>query len=330
MADLFAGEGSRLPRADELRLIARVARMYYLDDMKQGDIAARLTISQATISRLLRRARDEDVVRISVHTPSGTFPELEESLCRKFGMTEVIVAECSEDRDTQILRRMGEAAALYLETTLQSGEIVGISSWSESLLHTVENIHPNRRVAAARVVQILGGMGDPSVQKHATNLTRRLAQLIGAQPQHLSTQGVTSSRAAQKALTSDPFVRETMAFFPQITLALVGIGAVEPSKLLADSGNVFTPGELSELTQLGAVGDICLNFFDKDGRPVPSSFQERVIGIGLDQLRQARRVVAVAGGRRKVAPLLGAMRGKLIDVLVTDQYTAALLDGAQN
>jgi len=319
-----------LPRNDELRLIARVARMYYLEDVKQADIAARLTISQATISRLLRRAREENVVRISVHTPPGTFPELEESLCRKFGMTEVIIAECSEDREGQILRRMGEAAALYLETTLQAGEIVGISSWSESLLHTVENIHPQRRLAAGRVVQILGGMGDPSVQTHATNLTRRLAQLIGAQPQHLPTQGVTSSKAAKKALTDDAFVRETLTYFPQITLALVGIGAVEPSKLLKDSGNVFTSNELAELARMGAVGDICLNFFDRNGKQVPSAFQERVIGIGLDQLRRARRVVGVAGGQRKVEALLGAMRGKLIDVLVTDQYTAARLDAAED
>ena len=304
--------------------------MYHLEEMKQSDIAERLMISQATISRLLRRAREEDVVRVSVHTPNGTFPELEESLCRKFGMTEVIVAECAEERESQILRRMGEAAAVYLESTLQPGEIVGISSWSESLLHTVENIHPQKKTGAGRVVQILGGMGDPSVQKHATNLTRRLAQLIGAQPQPLPTQGITHSKAAQEALTSDSFVRETMAYFPQITLALVGIGAVEPSKLLADSGNVFTPAELSELAGLGAVGDICLNFFDRNGLPVPSGFQERVIGIGLEELRRARRVVAVAGGERKVAALLGAMRGKLIDVLVTDQYTAARLDAAKS
>ncbi|HEX3983552.1 MAG TPA: sugar-binding transcriptional regulator [Acidisoma sp.] len=319
-----------MSRADELRLIARVARMYHLEDIKQSDIADRLMISQATISRLLRRARDENIVRISVHTPSGTFPELEESLCRKFKMTEVIVAECAEEREGQILRRMGEAAAHYLETTLQAGEIIGISSWSESLLHTVENIHPQRKLAAGRVVQILGGMGDPSVQKHATNLTRQLAQLIGAQPQPLATPGITHSKAAQEALIGDPFVHETVNYFSQITLALVGIGAVEPSKLLADSGNVFKPDELAEIARLGAVGDICLNFFDRNGKPVPSAFQERVIGIELDQLRRARRVVAVAGGQRKVLALLGAMRGGLIDVLVTDQYTAARLDAAES
>lgn len=318
-----------MPRLDELRLIARVARMYHLEDIKQSDIADRLMISQATISRLLRRAREEDIVRISVRTPSGTFPECEESLCRKFAMREVIIAECAEEREGQILRRIGEAAAHYLETTLQPGEIIGISSWSESLLHTVENIHPPRKATQGRVVQILGGMGDPSVQKHATNLTRRLAQLVGAQPQPLPTQGVTHSKTAQEALIGDPFVQETMRYFPQITTALVGIGGVEPSKLLADSGNVFTPDELAELARLGAVGDICLNFFDAAGKPVPSAFQERVIGISLETLRAARRVVAVAGGARKRAAILGAMRGGLIDVLITDQYTAAWLDAAQ-
>ncbi len=111
-------------------------------------------------------------------------------------------------------------------------------------------------------------------------------------------------------------------------MALVGIGAVEPSKLLADSGNVFTPNELAELARMGAVGDICLNFFDRDGKLVPSAFQERVIGIGLDQLRGARRVVGVAGGQRKVAAILGALRGRLIDIMVTNQYTAARLDVA--
>ncbi|GAB0113926.1 sugar-binding transcriptional regulator [Acidisoma sp. C75] len=317
-----------MPRPDELRLIARVARMYHLEEMRQADIAERLMISQATISRLLRRAREENIVRISVQTPSGTFPECEESLCRKFGLREVIIAECAEEREGQILRRMGEAAAHYLETTLQPGEIIGISSWSESLLHTVENIHPQRKGSGGRVVQILGGMGDPSVQKHATNLTRRLAQLVGAQPQPLATQGVTHSKTAQEALLSDPFVQETMRSFSEITTALVGIGGVEPSKLLADSGNVFTPDELAELARLGAVGDICLNFFDAHGAPVPSAFQERVIGIGLAGLRAAKRVVAVAGGTRKRAAILGAMRGHLIDVLITDQYTAAWLDAA--
>jgi DNA-binding transcriptional regulator LsrR (DeoR family) len=314
-----------MARIHELRLTARIARMYYTDGMKQSDIADRLHISQTTISRLLRKAREEDVVRIIVNVPGGTYPELEERLRDAFGLSEVVVAECGEDREEEILARIGEAAAHYVETTLESGEIIGISSWSESLLRMVDNIHPVKSPGAHEVVQILGGMGNPSVQAHATNLTVRLAKLTRATPLLLSTQGVASSARAKEVLLSDPFVRNTMKEFGRMTMALVGIGAVEPSKLLADSGNIFTAAELTELAKLGAVGDICLHFFDKNGREIHSSLEDRVIGITLEQLRAVRRVVGVAGGGRKVDALLGALRGAFVDVLVTDRFTAEKL-----
>jgi DNA-binding transcriptional regulator LsrR (DeoR family) len=314
-----------MARIHELRLTARIARMYYTDGMKQADIADRLHISQTTISRLLRKAREEDVVRIIVNVPGGTYPELEEQLRDAFGLSEVVVAECGEDREEEILARIGEAAAHYVETTLESGEIIGISSWSESLLRMVDNIHPVKPPGAQEVVQILGGMGNPSVQAHATNLTVRLAKLTRATPLLLSAQGVASSARAKEVLLSDPFVRDTMKEFGRMTMALVGIGAVEPSKLLADSGNIFTGAELNELVKLGAVGDICLHFFDKNGREIHSSLEERVIGITLEQLRSVRRVVGVAGGGRKVDALLGALRGAFVDVLITDRFTAEKL-----
>jgi DNA-binding transcriptional regulator LsrR (DeoR family) len=311
-----------MARIHELRLTARIARMYYTDGLKQSDIAERLRISQTTISRLLRRAREEDVVRITINVPGGTYPELEERLRDRFGLSDVIVAECGEDREEEILARIGEAAAHYVETTLERDEIIGISSWSESLLRMVDNIHPIKPPAAAHVVQILGGMGNPSVQAHATNLTVRLAKLTCATPSLLSTQGVASSARARDVLVSDPFVRETMRDFSRITMALVGIGAVEPSKLLADSGNIFTGDEMNELERSGAVGDVCLHFFDAHGQAIHSSLEDRVIGITLDQLRAVRRVVGVAGGSRKVDALLGALRGRIVDVLITDRFTA--------
>lgn len=314
-----------MARADELRLAARVARLYFIEEVKQTDIAARLHISQASISRLLQRARDEGIVRITVEPPRGTFPELEERLCRRYGLSEVIIADCDDAQDEHILPRIGQAAAHYVETTLHEGEVIGISSWSESLLRTVDNIHPLKRVAAKAVVQILGGMGDPSVQAHANNLTGRLARLTHAAPMLLATQGVAGSAEARDALLQDRFVQATVVRFADVTMALVGVGALEPSKLLRDSGNVFTDRELQELEQLGAVGDICLHFFDAAGQAIESSFDARVIGITLAQLRKVPRVVAVAGGRRKWRALRAAMRGGLIDVLITDSFTGRAL-----
>lgn len=316
-------------RIDELRLVARVARLYFVDNVKQADIAARLHISQASISRLLQRARDEGIVRISVEPPRGTFPELEERICRRYGLSEVIIADCDDAGDEHVLARIGEAAAHYVETTLHDGEVIGISSWSESLLRTVDNIHPLKRVAARSVVQILGGMGDPSVQAHANHLTGRLARLTHATPMLLATQGIAGSAEAREALLQDRFVQATIAQFADVTMALVGIGALEPSKLLRTSGNAFTDSELQELERLGAVGDICVRFFDQDGVPLESSFDARVIGITLAQLRDVSRVVGVAGGPRKLRAIRAAIRGGLINVLITDSFTGlALADDA--
>ncbi len=314
-----------MSRTLELRLIARVAQLYYGEGLKQAAISERLHISQATISRLLKKAEQEGIVRITIAAPRGTFPELEQALRDRFGLAEAVVAECFENREEAILSALGDAAGHYLETTVADGAVIGISSWSTSLLRMVDAVHPLKRVKAERVVQILGGIGNPSVQSHATQLTARLAALLGAEPMLLPAQGVSGSAAARRVMLSDPFVRETLAQFGRVTLALVGIGALQPSVMLAHSGNVFAGADLTDLEARGAVGDMCLHFFDAEGRPVAGPLEDRVIGMTLDELRAVPRVVAVAGGARKTAAIRGALLTGAVDVLITDRFTAEAL-----
>lgn len=316
-----------MARLHELRLISRVAQMYHIEKRRQAEIAQHLRLSQATVSRMLKRAEAEDIVRTSVIPPVGTYSELEGALRTKYDLPEAIVVECTEDRDAAIMARIGEAAAHLLEVTLAPGEIIGVSSWSQTIFKMVENIHPQKSAQVKYVVQTLGGMGDPSVQTHATQLTTRLARLTGAEPKLLSVQGLASSREAKLLMLADPFVRETMDLFGSITLAIVGIGAVEPSELLARSGNIFSTGELADLAKAGAVGDISLRFFDARGRPVRTPLDERVIGLPLESLERVDRVIALAGGAKKTAAIAGALRVGVIDTLITDKFTAERLIG---
>jgi DNA-binding transcriptional regulator LsrR (DeoR family) len=316
-----------MPRVNELRLIARVAQMYHVEGQRQVDIANHLRISQATVSRMLKRALEEEIVRTTVVAPSGTYADLETSLRKKFGLSEVIVVECTEDRDGAIMARIGEAAAFFVEATLQADEIIGVSSWSETILQMVQNIHPMKSGKAKYVVQMLGGMGNPTVQMHANQLVTRMAKLTAAEPHVLSAPGVARSREAKLVLLGDTFVRETMDLFLQITLAIVGIGAVEPSGMLARSGNVFSPRELADLTDSGAVGDMSLRFFDAEGRYVKSPLDERVIGMTLDELAKVDRVMALAGGKAKTEAIRGALNTGIIDLLITDKFTAQRLTG---
>jgi DNA-binding transcriptional regulator LsrR (DeoR family) len=165
---------------------------------------------------------------------------------------------------------------------------------------------------------------------HATNVTRRLASLISAEVTMLPAPGVVGSAEARQVLLNDPYVQEALRLFPSVTVAVVGIGAVEPSNLLAASGNVFSQRDLKKLSARGAVGDICLRFFDERGQPVVTALDECVISMEFAQLRRVPRVIAVAGGARKTAAVRGALAGGWINVLVTDRAMAERLLSGQS
>ena len=266
------------------RLLVRVARLYHEDGLSQSQIADRLSLSQARVSRLLKQAVDQGVVRITINPPPGLHTAIEDELRRRFALTEAIVVE-AEDEEASLLPALGAAAALHLETTVRSHDIVGISSWSSSLLATVNAMRPIPSAEGAVVVQTLGGVGDPGAEVHATELTRRMARLLHGSPVFLPVPGIVGSGEVRRVLETDEFVARAFSLFSTLTVALVGIGDLQPSPLLIQSGNIFGRQELDELGARGAVGDVCLRFFDAAGVEVDSDLSDRVIGISLDQLR---------------------------------------------
>ncbi len=314
-----------MPRIDELRLIARVARMYFEWNMRQADIAKQLGLSQATVSRLLERSKEEGIIRITVNLPNGVYTELEEILVKKFSLRDAIVVDSLEDNENLILRDLGVATAFYLESAIRPNEVIGISSWSATLLALVDALHPLPRKPGIKVVQILGGVGNPAVEAHATRLTARMAQLVNGEAIYLPVSGVVATEAARDVLMADAVVRRAVSLFSQVNTALVGIGAVDPSPLLAQSGNIFSPQELDLLRKKKAAGDILLRFFDQNGKLVQTGLEKRVISMSLEQLSQVSRAIGVAGGSRKYAAILGALRGHWINILVTDHFTASRL-----
>ena len=162
----------------DLRLMTRVARLYYEERLIQSEIANKLGITQVAVSRLLKKAEEHGIVRTTVVTPPGAFAELEETLEQRFGLSQVIVGEATSDSEEAVLAAIGSAAAEYLESTIRSGEVIGISSWSSSLLSTVEQMHPIRKLENCVVVQLLGGIGSPSAEQHANHLAVRLSRLV--------------------------------------------------------------------------------------------------------------------------------------------------------
>ena len=309
---------------DLLRLTTRVASLYHERGFGQVRIAEQLGLSQARVSRLLKQAEQLGIVRITVHVPEGVHAELEQQLEERYDLDEVILVEVDDAalRDDEAMSRaLASTVAAYLELMVPSFESIGVSSWSSTLLAAVNAMRPMGPGATKSVVQVLGGVGVPGAQRFATRLTERLAQLAKAEPVFMLAPGVVASPAAKKVLLADPACREAVERCDELSAVLMGIGAIPPSRMLRESGNVFSDQDLADLKRAGAVGDVCMRFYDPQGRPVETDFDTRVIGISTDQIRRARRRIGVAGGRRKFEAIRGALRGGWLSTLITDLKT---------
>ncbi len=307
------------------QLMTKVALLYYESGMRQSEIAERLSLSQPTVSRLLARARATGIVRTTVIPPAGVHSGLEESLREGFGLLDaVVVDDAPKGRDPAA--DLGSRSAAYLQATLSTAPILGISSWSATLLGAASALTPSvPGQSVGQVVQMVGGHGDVRVQAEAARLLTLLAEAMGARPVALPAPAALATSTARDALIADPALAPVVTMWSQASAALVGIGSVDPSPLLRESGNAWGATDQEELMRHGAVGDICLRFIDEVGNPVATDVDQRVVGIDLETFRRIPRRVAVAGGPAKVAAIRAALRGGWINVLVTDLSSARAL-----
>jgi DNA-binding transcriptional regulator LsrR (DeoR family) len=315
---------TRAPTDGQLRLITKVARMYHERGVRQVDIADTLHISQARVSRLLKRAAELGIVRTVVAVAPGVHTEIEEALEERYGLSEALVVDV-EGTDNEIIAGLGSAGATYLETTLTGGERIGISSWSQTLLAVVDRMRPFRVSGAERVVQLMGGFGNSSVQTQGNRLLTEFARLVGATAIFVPAPALVGSRTVRESLLNDPAMESVAKDWANLTMAIAGIGSLPPSPLLRASGNAADLADQDRLHAAGAVGDVCQRFFDSDGELVPSALDDRVVGIDADTLRETPRRVGIAGGESKHKAISAAVRGKWVNVLITDTATAAAL-----
>lgn len=313
-----------MSKQDEQRLLVKIATLYFVEGMKQSEIAGLLHLSQSFVSRAITRCQKEGVVKISVVQPANIFLSLEQALEKKYGIRQAIVVDVDESAPgSQIKHAIGSAAAHYVETRLRPNDLVGISSWSTTIRAMVDELHP-QSIKARGVIQLLGGVG-PNGNVQATILTQNLAAQLDCPAWLLPSQSIEHSVEERAKLVSSDDVAEVVNKFAEVDVAILGIGDLEPSQLLKNSGNYYGEAMLKTLAERGAVGDICLHYFNAQGEPVLSKEEDPVIGMELSQVRACPHVVALAGGNDKANAIRGALNGGYIDVLITDFPTASQL-----
>jgi DNA-binding transcriptional regulator LsrR (DeoR family) len=327
-AHLFTdeGEGARMKAADVApepqgtrfppELMYAAASQYYLEDATQADIAKRLGVSRATVSRLLTEARRHGIVEIKVHRPS-TLEEgpLAADVAEALGLERVYLVPKVSGPALGPWLAPGLARALA-GVGLTPGDVVLVSSGStvyecarESLGH-----FPGVTIAPA-----VGGQEDPQPWFQTNETTRLLAERVGGVPAYLYAPALPGPELFY-SLQHEPSVRKVMDLWAHAKCAIVGVGS---PPLMRQIVPAFVPRYADSLRR--AVGDVCSRFYDREGQPVGYPGSERLVATGLEELRGIPCSIAVAVGPEKVVSIIAGARGGYFNRLVTDALTAESL-----
>lgn len=308
-------------RAEDL---AEVAEQYYIRNLTQQQIAENMQITRSNVSRMLQAARDRGIVRFKIVRTLPRQRTLEETLVRTFDIREAIVLSAEAAGDP--LPKLGRLAASWLVENVTDGMRVALS-WGRTLSAMVDAIDVDVEVDL-EVVQLAGDLQlDPRTSGH--ELVRELAGRFGGRHAHLHAPAILDTPATVRELRSHRGIDAALRRAREADLALVGIGGYGHgfSAQLLESAHLST-SERAAFDRLGPAGDIMGRFFDASGDQLDTPLRDRVLALELEELSKIPTVVGIAGGKDKVAGILGALRAGLLDVLVVDQAAAtAVCDG---
>lgn len=306
---------------ERVSLLLKVARMYYEEGSTQAQIAKHVGYSRPTVSRLLTEAREEGVVHIRITHPLERAMSIEKALAEKFGL---IGARIAESKDLgNLTQNVARCAADYLIETSPEDSVITVSN-GFAVNATIEAM-PRMNWLTSRVIQAIGSVSNEEVQVDASETCRRLAGQLGGRHIALPAPLVVSAPEVAYSLIQSQQVAGILHYAATADTALVGIGTIEDRK----KGYIFdgyVEEETSAILQRdGAVGHICGHHFNAQGEHIVTPMCARTIGINLKQIRRLPRVVGVAWGEHKLDAIRGALRGKLVSVLITDRATAEAL-----
>jgi len=304
------------------RLLYKIAHVYYIEGLSQKQIGLRFGLSRIKVSRMLKQARDLKIVQITLSPGNERTDRLEQQIEAIYGLHEAVVVSIEpENTKKDILRVLGSAAAECLVRSIQGNETIAIT-WGHTILAAVDSL-PTANWPDVRIVQSLGGLSQPDSRINAADLAQRTARALGANLTLLSAPGIVETKDIRDALLHDPQIKHTLALAAKANLALVGIGVPAPtSQSLVE---VFKKSDLERLATIQAAGDIGLQFFDNNGLPIKDEIHDRIVGLTITQYKAIPRVIAVASGADKIRAIRAAMKGKIINVLITDEVTAKKL-----
>lgn len=317
MADKAGTGGARSSRRRYApALVYQAARLYYLEDATQAEIAQRIGTSRPTVSRLLAEARETGIVQVRIRNPEqGLTADLEQELTQTLGLVASYIATETPGVDAGTLLVPGAIDALS-HAGLQPGDALLVSTGATVYSVAQHQLPPLPGVVLCPTV---GGVEEPEPQYQTNEITRSLAMKVQGVPVMLYAPAMPTADLYD-VLVRDPQVRRVQSLWETARAALLGVGA--PPRGRSRLPSVIPVGTAA---MDSAVGDICARPYDRDGRPIDFPGVDRLIAITLEGLQRIPHAIALAAGQDKIDSILVAARAGYLNTLVTDRRTALSL-----
>jgi DNA-binding transcriptional regulator LsrR (DeoR family) len=304
---------------------ARAGWLYYIAGKTQDEIAEVMGISRQAAQRLVSLAVSERLVRVWMEHPIARCLDLGAALAARFGLTRVEVVPSDPGAEGGTVG-LGEAGAAEISRWLRSERPIVMAVGTGRTLKAAVDHLPPIDCPQHCIVSLTGNIGrDGSAAYY--NVIFSMAEVVTARHFPMPLPVFVGSSEERALMHGQSLIRSTLELAANADVAFVGIGEMDDqAPLCAD--RFLTREELAAEQAAGAVGEICGWIFDAEGRLLPDGANSRTASAPIPD-RDRATVIALAKGRRKLPGIAGALRGRLINGLITDEATAeALLNAA--
>jgi DNA-binding transcriptional regulator LsrR (DeoR family) len=298
-------------------LDSRIAWLYFIKGLTQLQISQRLRISRMQVQRSISKSKKEGLVRVEIDDPRTACFEIEDDLKSQFTLTDAVVVPTPQEPNG-LKSALGSAAAAYLLRHVSDNQVIGVG-WGSTIDKMARYLSGKSR-RNIRIVSVVGGSGKKA-EESPYDVAFKFADALQASCYYISAPAIVDSPASRSILVEEKSVNHTLNTAKSSDFAVLGIGNVDDDSTLIKAG-LLSLQEVKKLRERGAVGDICAHFYSLQGQPIDQDYMSRVIGLDLQDLRKINTVIGIAGGKNKVAAIFGALAGRFVDVLVTDELTA--------
>ena len=304
---------------ERLNLLADIADMYFLKGKTQSEIAGLVRMTRSNVSRLLKEAKQSGIVEIHINRPIKEDTTLAQELVERFDLinARIVETEHSENR----LNRLGRVAADELIYRLKPNMILG-TSWGTGISATVDELENKTFIPGIKVVQMVGALGAHGKEYDGPAIVSRLEEKLDAEGIYFRAPFFVESEEMAQSILETRSVAETLSIASQADIALLGIGSIGLEHSSYYLAGYATKEEILTIQKSGAIGDVCAHFFDLNGKFINHPLRSQMIIASEDVVQNIPIRIGVAGGREKILPIIGALRGGLVNILITDVITA--------